>query len=81
MQATIDNVELRSFENRNNKNNEPYGILNFEDENYVSHRMMYKDMSLNEKLRNCRGKSAMLVINVELGQYANVMLLDVIING
>lgn len=81
MQATIDNVELRSFENRYNKNNEPYGILNFEDEDYVSHRMMYKDMSLNDKLRNCRGKNAMLIINIELGQYANIMLVDVITNG
>ena len=81
MLASIDNVELRNFENRNNKNNEPYGILNFEDSDYLSHRIIYKDMSLNDKLTGCRGKSALLMINIDLGQYANIILVDVIVNG
>jgi hypothetical protein len=79
MTAVISDVELRGFENRRNKNNEDYGILNFEDSDYASHRLIFKDLSLNNKLMGCRGKVADLVCEIELGAYANIRLVDVVL--
>lgn len=72
MNAIIQNVELRSFETRKNKNGDDYGIITFEDPNYLSHRIIFRDMNLCSLLHGCRGKIADLVCELDLGSYANI---------
>lgn len=75
LKATIQNVNIRGREERENKKGEPYCLVRFEDETGKANELIDKDME-RAKFYN-RDTEGDLVISIEKSsKYTNIRIID-----
>lgn len=78
MKATVENVNIRGCEPKENKKGEPYLLVRFEDEYGKPFEIVDKDMDRQSYYkRNTEGD---LIIDIDIGKYTTLRVLDFKIN-
>jgi len=74
MKAVVKNVNIRGCEAGTNKKGEGYLIVRFEDETGKAYELIDKGMDRQPYYK--RNTDMDLVINIDIGKYTNVRIID-----
>ena len=75
LKVTVENVNIRGAELRTAKNgNSQYLIVRFEDETGRSQELIDRDLTRQEYYK--RDTQGNLIVNVDIGKYANLAIVD-----
>lgn len=75
MKATMNNVNIRGCEPKENKNGEPYLLVRFEEETGKPCELVDKDMDRQQYYK--RGTEGTLTIDISIGsKYTTIRIID-----
>ena len=74
MKATIENINIRGCEPKENKNGEPYLLVRFADETGKACELVDKDMDRQPFYK--RNTDGTLTVDISIGKYTTIRIID-----